>query len=146
MLLKNAAALMLALAPVAVRAECLPYGPTVVKLSGTLSTRTFYGPPNYGEDPLTDSRERQVLLRLDAPICTTTSPDGDDVAEKDQREVTLTFADLDLRPYIGKHVRIEGTLFHAITAHHHTSVLIDINALPTPTTKPPASTRHSTHK
>ncbi|MGY4516710.1 DUF4431 domain-containing protein [Lysobacter sp. HA18] len=146
MLLTRTFALLLALSPVAARAECLRYEPSVVALSGTLSTRTFYGPPNYGEDPLTDSRERQVLLRLDAPMCTTTSPDGDDVAEKGQREVTLTFADLDLRPYIGKHVRIEGTLFHAITAHHHTSVLIDINALPTLTTKPPASTRHSAHK
>ncbi|GAB1596434.1 DUF4431 domain-containing protein [Lysobacter claricitrinus] len=146
MLLMRAVALVLALAPLAARAGCLRYEPDVVTLSGTLLTRTFYGPPNFGEDPATDSKERQVLLRLDAPICTITSADREDVAEADQRDVTLVQTDLDLRPYIGKHVRVQGTLFHAITAHHHTSVLIETRTLPTLTAGPSSKTKHHASK
>src|SRR5258705_13599459 len=36
-----------------------------VTLVGTIVSRTFYGPPNYGEDPKIDSKERQYILLLD---------------------------------------------------------------------------------
>lgn len=31
--------------------EWLSYQPTVVELKGALSVQTYYGPPNYGENP-----------------------------------------------------------------------------------------------
>ena len=46
----------------------LHYEPEKVTLTGRIVSRTFYGPPNYGENPKTDSREAQYILLLVTPI------------------------------------------------------------------------------
>src|SRR5690606_37868318 len=48
--------------------EWLDYWPAVVELKGELSVETFFGPPNFGEDPETDTKERHWILTLDKPI------------------------------------------------------------------------------
>ena len=50
-------------------ADCLNYGPAVATLTGKITARTTFGPPNYGEDPAHDRREKYWYLNLDAPIC-----------------------------------------------------------------------------
>ena len=110
---------------------CFQYLQDGVELSGTVFLKTFFGPPNYGEDPKTDAREQQALLRLDHPFCVNALPSDYDEAEKEQHVVTLVpLGRFDLGPFAGKHVVVSGSLFHANTAHHHTPVLIDLRTPP----------------
>jgi len=110
--------------------ECLRYEPVVVTLGGTLVLRTFFGPPNYGENPESDSRETQTLLDLDKPICVLGDPSSEinSASEMDdQRSVTLVPAKgMDLARYAGRQMVLRGTLFHAHTAHHHTQLLLTV--------------------
>ena len=111
----------------AIAAEpCLSYS-TPVTLSGKITKRTFYGPPNYGEDPATDSRETQVLLLLPKPICVDENKIEYYEAEKNQLELTLVpLGKVKFKNHIGKQVTVHGKLFHAHTGHHHTSVLVEV--------------------
>lgn len=95
-----------------------------IKLSGYLEVRTFFGPPNYGENPKTDSRLVQTLLFLDNPICTKASQD--EMGEKDQPEVTLRTesASPALAGLAGKHVTVTGRLEHAETGHDNTPLIL----------------------
>ena len=133
--MKLAAVLVTALAPVYVEAAapCFHYNQDGVELSGTVILKTFFGPPNYGEDPSTDSKERQALLKLDYPLCVDASLDGEDKAEMQQTLITLVpLGNITLVPLAGHHVTVSGSLFHAISGHHHTPVLISIEVPPRP--------------
>ena len=109
----------------------LHYEPEKVSITGTIVSRTFFGPPNYGENPKTDSKESQYILVLDTPIDVV----GDNKyneAERGVKQITLVVHDFKatpVRPWLGKRVTIEGTLFHAITGHHHTKVLIEVSTI-----------------
>lgn len=117
---------------------CEKYGLPDTTLVGTVTLETFYGPPGYGESPKTDSKERQVILHLAKPLCTLSS--DDEPAEQDQAKVTLVPLDnLSLQDFVGKVVAVRGSLFHAMTGHHHTDVLIAIREAPMP--RPAASVR-----
>ncbi|SRR5713226_2058749 len=110
--------------------ECFNYVNQVVTLKGRVTLRTFFGPPNYGENPKTDSRETQAVLLLDEPICTLANPRDYDDPENNQKEITLVPAiGMNLSSYLGEHVSAQGTLFHAITAHHHTPILMSVQTL-----------------
>jgi len=109
---------------------CLKYEPDGVTLTGRVVMKTFYGPPNYGETPAEDTREIQAQLELDQPICTQSGPEPDlDLPESNQRTITLVpLADgLKVSAFAGRHISVEGTLFHAITAHHRTPLLLAIH-------------------
>lgn len=123
------AAICLAVLP-AHAAPCFKYDSETVVLKGRVRLETFYGPPNYGESPATDSKERQAILHLKQPLCTQES--GDDPAETHQRTVTLVpRGGLSLHAFAGKEVSVTGKLFHATTGHHHTLVLISVEQPPT---------------
>ena len=114
----------------AVAASCLHYGGSLVTLSGTVKLQTFFGPPNYGENPDTDSRETQAILLLTKPICVEANSAEDEEAEQNQLEVTLVpFKKQNLKNYEGKKIVVQGTLYHAHTGHHHTPVLIEIKRI-----------------
>ena len=106
---------------------CLHYGGDPIILTGKVKLQTFYGPPGYGENPDTDSRERQAILVLSEPICVEANPNNYEEAEHNQSEVTLVpHNNENLKDYVGKEIKVKGTLYHAHTAHHHTRVLINI--------------------
>jgi hypothetical protein len=108
---------------------CQRYDVANTELTGRVSIQTFFGPPNYGESPETDSKERQAILHLNRPICTIASKDSP--AEENQTDVTLVpMGNFSLVPFDGKPVTVRGELFHAITGHHHTDVLISIDKAP----------------
>jgi hypothetical protein len=108
---------------------CQRYDVANTELTGRVSIQTFFGPPNYGESPETDSKERQAILHLNRPICTIASYDSP--AEENQTDVTLVpMGNFSLVPFEGKPVTVRGELFHAITGHHHTDVLISIDKVP----------------
>ncbi len=92
--------------------------------------RLFYGPPNFGENPKTDSKELHRILVLDTPINVRGQTDmdrGNDRVENVQ-EVQLVTAK-PLKEMIGKKVIVKGTLFRAHTGHHHTDVLIIVQSI-----------------
>jgi hypothetical protein len=111
---------------------CLQYGRTDISLTGRVASREFYGPPGYGRAPATDTRERQVVLQLDKPLCVERSGDGYDEGERGQVIVTLApvSPEVSLLPYLDRRVRVQGRLFHAFNRHHHTPVLIELEREP----------------
>jgi uncharacterized protein DUF4431 len=114
------------------KVKSLTYEPDRVTLVGKVVSRTFYGPPNYGEDPATDSKEDQYVLILDAPIDVIGSTDPIDKTERGVKNLTLVVFDFKANPVeslIGKRVEVQGTLFHAHTGHHHTRVLIEVESI-----------------
>lgn len=115
--------------PFATDRACLQYGPAVVSLTGTITKHMTYGPPNYGEDPAHDSQEIYWYLDLDNPICVDGAKDNSPEAqgEKDVREVQIVYSNGYPKgnDWINHRAIITGTLFHAISGHHHTKVLIE---------------------
>lgn len=109
-------------------AACFKYAPQEVTVSGKVFLKTFFGPPNFGENPKTDSKLTQALLQLDQSLCTVATADGFNEAERDQKIITLVPGDkMHLSQFKGKQVSVRGTLFHAMTAYHNTPVLIELN-------------------
>jgi hypothetical protein len=106
----------------------LSYDAPVTDLVGRLVKRTFFGPPGYGENPKTDSRETQAVLVLDSPACASRGAELGDEPESNQREVTLVAGDgVVFGPSVGKRIAVSGELFHAITGHHHTKLLVRVS-------------------
>jgi hypothetical protein len=105
-------------------AACLQYEPAKVTLVGVVRTRVDFGPPNYGENPKTDSKEKHLYLHLDKAVCV--DADGDREAAKNVKLMEMVyFVKLPFRhEWLDKHVSVTGTLFGWQTAHHHTPVLI----------------------
>ncbi len=115
--------------PAAGQRRVLHYEPEKLTLTGRVVYRTFYGPPGYGENPKTDSRETQDILLLESPVDVIAT--GNDPTDQPERKVTRITLVIDhsIRNLIGKRVIIEGTLFHAHTGHHHTKVLMDVSSI-----------------
>ena len=111
----------------------LSYEPAVVELRGKLITKMYYGPPNYGEDPKTDSRETFFILLLNKPVNVRGKPDPnagppEQVSVENVRKMELVLS-IPHENMIGKTVIVKGTLFHAFTGHHHTDVLMDVQSI-----------------
>jgi hypothetical protein len=123
------AALTLALPDAGSGDRCLRYGPDTARITGKLTRRTFYGAPGFGEDPEHDEKEQGFYLDLPAPVCTV---GRDDVADRALTGVRLVQLVLDeagyarLRPFLGRRVTLRGTLFGAITGHHHAPLLLNV--------------------
>lgn len=115
--------------------SCYKYEPAIVTLKGTLSVRTEFGPPGYGESPKSDSKEQILVLTLVTPICVAGDPASETNSESEYaiRELQ-TGPGLKLDPsildkYIGRTIVATGTLFHAENAHHRTNVLFTIDSI-----------------
>ncbi len=117
-------------------------GPLVsATMSGYVMTERDWGPPNYGENPKTDSQHTSILLKLDYPIpfC-----DPSDAAYyKTQTLDCIQLVDngpVSVNEYLWKHITANGTLFPAHTGWHVTPVLLDestfsaskVNSIPAP--------------
>ena len=114
--------------------------PNEVALSGELIRRTYWGPPNYGEQPATDSLEDAWLVVLDTPICVEADPGG--LNENSTSEFNVIVVQLVvLEPgagneslkavdrLVGRHVIVTGFLEHALTGHHRTPVLLMVASI-----------------
>jgi hypothetical protein len=107
------------------------YDTETIALTGKVIVRTFFGPPNYGENPKTDSRESQYILLLDVPVDVIGTP-RENKTEPGVKQITLVVLDFKANPverWLHKRVTVEGTLFHANTGHHHTKVLIEVSSI-----------------
>ncbi len=108
--------------------SCLEYEPKLVILSGTITRHLEYGPPNYGEDPVHDAKEIYWYLDLDKPICVNgkneDSPEMEGETGVQHLQIVYMHGYPRGRGWVNHRVTITGTLFHAISGHHHTKVLI----------------------
>jgi hypothetical protein len=114
--------------------HCLAYDPVVVELTGELISKTFPGPPGYGENLAEDRPENVLLVKLVRPICTV----GDSASDLNSESVS-SIRTLQVGPkkipwgqlerFVGHKVSVKGTLFHAHTGHHRTKVLMAISSI-----------------
>lgn len=111
---------------------CLKYEPEVVSLRGKVKRVTFPGRPNYESIKNGDEPERYWVLFLPKPICVqgNEKDDPDSETEKGVKEIQLIIKNYDrYRHLLGKTVSVSGSLMHAITGHHHTSVLLQVDEM-----------------
>ncbi len=108
------------------------YEPAVSVISGKLEIESFFGPPGYGENPQTDSREDAYILNLDNSInviskAKEAEEDNFNVTKYNISKIQLTStSEVKLTSYKNKKVCLTGTFFAAHTGHHHTDVLMDV--------------------
>jgi hypothetical protein len=109
-----------------------------VRLEGTLTERTFYGPPGFGETPAKDARDKVLVLKLKLPISVEPTPDAEAKGSesldpfKHIRDVQLFIPrekNVDARKMLGGTVVAVGTLREAVSPGQHTKVTMDVNTL-----------------
>jgi hypothetical protein len=115
-------------------ADCLPYEPRSVQLTGRIAWRVFPGPPNYESIRNGDTPEEAWILHLAKPICVRADKkDEDNVAEDNVTDLQLVLRGNQFRQLRGLlrkgPVTLTGTLFHSFTGHHHTAVLMDVTGM-----------------
>jgi hypothetical protein len=125
--------LFIALAGSAIAAECLKYEPSNATLCGTIIETTYPGPPNYESVKDGDRPEIYWVLHLDVPICTRGEADNElNASEENIKEVQLVLKEKQYNLYkdlVGTKVCVFGSLFHAISGHHHTIVLLTVKEI-----------------
>lgn len=110
--------------------SCLDYQSTNVALTGKISRKTFAGPPNFENIKNGDKPETYWILHLTKPICVDAGKDTPDIdrAEKNISDIQLVLNKDQYGEYktlLGKQVNVSGKLFHAISGHHHTNILLE---------------------
>lgn len=103
------------------------YEPSIVQLTGTLRECVCPGPPEYENIEMGDAPEHVFVLTLDHPVHVrelTSKKDFLDEPEDNVTEIQVAASSSEVQPILGKHVKISGILFHAITAHHRTEVIM----------------------
>ncbi|MBI2605728.1 MAG: DUF4431 domain-containing protein [Deltaproteobacteria bacterium] len=112
----------------------LHFEPETVELTGTIEQQTFPGRPGYESIKNGDEIERGWYLRLIAPIDVEVSKkdsDPNSMTERDVKVLHLTWdsnsAGAIIGNSVGKRVILDGHLFHALTAHHHSRVVMWVN-------------------
>jgi hypothetical protein len=114
---------------------CLSYEPAVVKVTGTIISRTYPGPPEYESIRRGDEPETYWLLALPRPVCVNQGDPEEltDDAKKNVRYIQLVFSSEKFyrtyRRLLGKRVVATGTLYGKFNAHHKTPVLLEVNTL-----------------
>jgi hypothetical protein len=114
--------------------RCFDYAPSLVTLVGTMSSKTFPGPPNYESVSKGDRPETVFVLNLKGPICTNgDNSDFEKPAHNGVHQLQLLFTDSGMydayRPLLDRSVTASGYLFAAMTGHHHTKVMLQASAI-----------------
>jgi hypothetical protein len=115
---------------IAQRIDSLSYEPTIVRIQGIIRQDTFPGPPNYESIKNGDKMEVYWILDLVSPVFVNGTP-GDDInkAESNVTKMQLVLLPkqyLSYKNLIRHKVIVTGTLFHGITGHHKTDVLVKV--------------------
>lgn len=112
----------------------LSYEPASVQLQGTLKLVSKYGPPNFGENPETDEKVQVPILELREPVSVRADPSSNlnDESAEGVTEVQLVFSLKGTPAYsdlVNQNVAVTGTLYHAHTAQHYTTVLMTVETI-----------------
>lgn len=131
-------------APATTSAETLQYDPAVSIISGRLELRSFL-------NDVSGATERQFVLVLARPIAVARGADIDQPETRPVQVVTIVpYRSTDeFAAAVDHNVAVKGKLFAAVTAHHHTPVLLGEAELvrapnastQAPTRPPPTSAR-----
>jgi len=118
----------------ALGARCAKYEPAIVRVNGAIFVGEDFGPPGYGEDPAHDSREEHLYIALDTPLCVVAGDSSglNSAAQSNVKSMEMTYDLNRIRfqdGWLGRRAVVEGTLFHAFSGHHHTRVLIRVEAI-----------------
>lgn len=115
-------------------ADWLEYEPKIVVLYGLIEKDRAYGPPNFGETPEQDKKIEYYLIHLDSPVKIKGNSGNDDLNTATYKRIDriqlLHFGTaIKLKTFLNKRVKIEGSLFQAMTGHHFTKVLCTIKKM-----------------
>lgn len=107
------------------------YEPEIVQLTGLLCESICPGPPEYTSIEMGDAPEYIFVLKLDSPIHVRdfNPKESWNEPEDNVSEIQIAGTTREARQLVNQHVVVTGSLFHAITAHHRTEVLILSNHL-----------------
>ena len=110
--------------------QCVTYSGAVT-LRGTLTRDTFPEQPNYESIANGDAAATYYFVVLNEPLCVEPSRNkqSTETGEEGVLRLQLAFGQQSdpydrLRPYLGRQITCRGTLYHAISGHHHTPVLL----------------------
>jgi hypothetical protein len=106
--------------------QCLGYQ-TSVSLSGVLERRTYPGRPNFESIEAGDEPETGFYLVLPKAACFDAGSDPDASNLIGVRLVQLNLKPEqyeELRPYLGKPISIQGSVYEAMSGHHHAPVVL----------------------
>ena len=115
--------------------RCLSYEPQATTIQGRLVRRAYPGPPDYTSISSGDQAETYWLVKLPQPACVNEDKSDADLspAQSNLTLVQLVFTDPSeykvYASFVGKQVVAKGTLFGAISGHHHTPVLLTVLSL-----------------
>ena len=106
------------------------FEPTVSTISGTLKVELYYGPPNYGESPETDTKEYSYILYPDKSTNVIQTSDNISFDETTKGITKFQLAPTDevsLHSLVNKRIRVTGQFYGAHNGHHHTDVLMFVS-------------------
>lgn len=114
--------------------QTLYYEPRLVTLTGIIKILKFPGPPNYTSIKDGDSEETGAYLLLEKPIDVAIDSQIKDSNNQPEKNVVLLQLVVRNNHYWdkikeGNKVRVTGTLFSTLTAHHHARVLVNLNKI-----------------
>lgn len=106
-----------------------------VIISGQLTRKVIWGPPNFGENPKTDAKVGVWILKLDFPISVLTGtdigmPQKRIVAKEVQIRRRLATAQ-GYDEYLGRHVVVTGRLESQVEYDDVTPVVINVTVVRT---------------
>jgi len=127
--LKIAALILFAASSASMAGQCLSYRGEVT-LRGTLFRRTYPEQPNYKSIAKGDAAATYFFVSPDTPFCVDAGDTkNNEPAEPHVKSVQLAFSGQQdsygpLRQHLSKRVECHGSLYHAISGHHHSPVLL----------------------
>jgi hypothetical protein len=104
-------------------AECLTVNQDGQLAEGVLSLGTF--------EDANDRPEKAYILTLPAPTCLSDSDETDTVSSADTIHIYSSDEAVaqSLKQDVGKKVKVKGSPFGAITAHHHAPIVMEITEI-----------------
>ena len=113
--------------------------PKEVTLTGELIERTYWGPPDWGEQPATDCLEEAWILVLDAPACVLADHANQTNDQSEYNVIVVQLVVTDSGPdnenlkqvanLVGRRATVVGALWHAVTGHNRTPVMLMVPSI-----------------
>ena len=108
-------------------------------MTGELIERTYWGPPNWGEQPATDRLEEAWILVLDSPACVMADNTNQNNDQPEFNVIVMQLVVTDTGPHneylkqvenlVGQRVTVTGALGHAVTGHNRTPVMLMVASI-----------------
>ena len=107
--------------------------PAVVELVGSVIQEEHYGPPGFGQNPESDAIDVVPILVLSVPV-TVKGGTSYPMDLKDVEKIQLIMGvgeDPYCHDYVGKEVKVSGTLFTGHNNNHYTRIVMSVQTIET---------------